>query len=164
MGRINGVFYGAFQGEENGIYTCGSIFSLEPSAGDTSGEQWDETVLYNFPANGGACQPSTPPVPGPGGALYGLAGNLYELQPPSDPGGDWTETVQYALDFPAGNLVDGPAGSFYVLNDGGGAGFVGDLLQMTPPAAPGGPWTGTDLFDFFKRPIRRRSGQPDCGP
>jgi len=148
MGRVNGVFYGAFQSSG----TCGLVFSLKPSAGAPPGEQWNETVLYNFPDSGDACEPTTAPVPGPGGALYGLASALYELQPPAGPGGAWAETVAYSLSWPVFGLVAGPAGSFYVLNPDGGTEFLGDLLQLTPPAAPGGSWTGTDLFDFLNAP------------
>jgi len=41
MGRVNGVFYGAYQSSG----TCGSIFSLQPSAGAPPADQWNETVL-----------------------------------------------------------------------------------------------------------------------
>ncbi|MGC9946972.1 MAG: choice-of-anchor tandem repeat GloVer-containing protein [Bryobacteraceae bacterium] len=148
ISRIGGVIYGAFQKRVNSFYTCGLVFSLEPSSGVASGEQWKETVLYHFPDSGDACEPTTAPIPGPGGALYGLASALYELQPPAEPGGTWTESVDYSLSAPVSSLVYGPAGSFYALNVDGGIYFDGDLLQLTPPAAPGGSWMGTDLFDF----------------
>ena len=77
---------------------------------------------------------------------------MYELQPPAEPGGAWAETVAYSLSWPVFGLLAGPAGSFYVLNLNGGAEFLGDLLQLTPPAAPGGSWTGTDLFDYLNAP------------
>ena len=64
ISRIGGVIYGAFQKRVNSFYTCGLVFSLEPSSGVASGEQWKETVLYHFPDSGDACEPTTAPIPG----------------------------------------------------------------------------------------------------
>lgn len=145
ISRVGAVLYGAFQGKVNGSYTCGSIFSLEPVSGGSSG-QWNESVLYSFGANLNACTPTIAPLPGPNGALYGLAGVLYELLPPAEPGGAWTETDLCNLT-PTTGLASGPAGSFYVLDE------AADLLQLSPPAAGDGPWTATDLFDFPSGPV-----------
>jgi hypothetical protein len=149
LSRVNGVLYGTFVGWENSNNTCGSIFSLQPGTGDPPGRQWNETVLYNFRGNGDACTPTTALVPGPGGSLYGLSaaggadggGAFYELQPPAEPGGTWTETVPLSLSAFSG-LVNGPHASFYVIDESA------DLLQLVPPAEAGGSSTAVDLFDF----------------
>jgi hypothetical protein len=156
LSRISRVFYGAFQSSDS----CGYVFSLESSAANASGERWDEAVLYNFKGYGDACSPGTAPVPGPLGALYGLAlsggasggGAMYALQPPTEPGGQWSESVAYSLSGPVGNLVHGPDGSFYALDVGGGAYGGGDLLQLAPPAVAGGAWAATNLYDFPNDP------------
>lgn len=142
ISRVNGVLYGAFQGKVNGAYTCGSIFALEPEGGGPSVRGWNETTIYAFPSGGDACAPTIAPVPGPAGALYGLAGALYELQAPAEVGSPWTETVDYGDVAPVTGLANGPAGSFYLLND------ASELLQLSPPSVSGGSWTATDLFNF----------------
>jgi hypothetical protein len=70
----------------------------------------------------------------PNGSLYGVTGmggtssacpgyqgcgTLYELTPPTTPGGPWTETVLYSFTggadgaYPAGSLTIGPNGVLY---------------------------------------------------
>jgi hypothetical protein len=77
---------------------------------------------------------------------------VYQLQPPESPGGPWTETVAYSFnainDEGGGNpeswLTNGPAGSFYVVDQYNS----GSLLQLLPPADPVFPWTGAHLYEL----------------
>jgi hypothetical protein len=147
-----GVLYTAFSGPTPTGSKCGGILELQPPT--SKGGVWTETVLYGFAQNNDLCSPSSGPVVGAGGVLYGLTGlggayafgGLYELQPPAAPGAAWTESVLYsfAIDTggPASSLVPGPGGSFYVLTG------VGALFQLHPPAAPGGTWSGTSLYNL----------------
>jgi uncharacterized repeat protein (TIGR03803 family) len=140
-------------------WTCGTISELQPTP---SGGPWVETTLYAFSETGGdGCEPDAAPIPGPGGGLYGTTlyggayndGELYELQPPSAPGGAWTESVLYSFDLPnrgtgyPGPPIPGPNGSFYCGAGGGLYGF-GALVQLGPPSMPGGPWSQTVLYNF----------------
>jgi uncharacterized repeat protein (TIGR03803 family) len=123
----NGVLYGTTSQEDsyydnNGDcnWGCGTVFELAPPA--SAGGAWTETVLYHF-------QPAaTPPgysydgsapvggvVFGPNGALYGTTayggpfgtGTIFELAPPASPGGAWTESVLYEIEF------DSATGGYY---------------------------------------------------
>ncbi|HVM47820.1 MAG TPA: choice-of-anchor tandem repeat GloVer-containing protein [Candidatus Acidoferrum sp.] len=147
--HANGALYGTFDPSP-----CGEVFELQPPG--ASGGTWTETTLYSFAGVSDGCNPYGPPLPGPNGEFYGLTGDggaygfgtLYELEPPTSPGGAWTETMLYSFGIPPwGNLVAGPGGSFYVLTAGGGAYGFGALVQLQPPTS-GGPWTGAQLFSF----------------
>jgi hypothetical protein len=137
---------------------CGYVLNLQPPP--APGSIWVESVLYTFPSAGNdGCFPTGGPVMGAAGDLYGLTstggqngyGTMYELQPPASQGGAWTESVAYSFNAindegggnPVGLLVDGPEGSFYVVDDYNG----GALLQLFPPAAQVFPWTGALLAE-----------------
>lgn len=145
----NGVLYGAFNGPTPTGSSCGYIFELQPPS--AAGGSWTETVVYSFAQTNDGCYPGLGPVVGAGGTLYGLTslggaygyGIVYELQPPSSPGGAWTESVLYSFGTdtggPSTGLVPGPGGSFYVMT-------ANALFQLQPPPSPGGAWTGTSLY------------------
>jgi hypothetical protein len=107
---------------------CGTVFQLAPPA--HQGDPWTETVLYVFKGN--ASNDGATPVGGlvidSSGNLYGTTayggtgdcvllgsklgcGAVYELSPPAQKGGAWTETVLYSFPsakqgyFPNGDLV-----------------------------------------------------------
>jgi len=139
-------------------WSCGVISGLQP----TGGGGWVQTTLYTFAQDGSAgCYPNVP-IAGPGRALYGTTqyggaydnGVLYELQPPAATGGAWTESVLYSFNsnvpdgtgYP-GPLAPGPSDSFYCVVSGGAYGY-GALVQLLPPAMPGGTWTETVLYDY----------------
>lgn len=81
-------------------------------------------------------------------------GTLYKLEPPSSPTGAWTESVlcsfgaECSYNQPGTGLIPGPGGSFYFAAIEGGAYGYGGLVQMAPPAAPGGDWTSAILYSF----------------
>lgn len=158
----NGAFYAAMGVLGNA--TCGAILELHPPA---PGAGWTVTTLYTFATTGGdACGPTGAPLQGPNGVLYGVsyggganfAGSAaYELQPPASPGGQWTDSVIYsftALGEPGGDggtplgLILSPTGSLYIPTSTGGTYEEGSVFELTPPAMPGGTWTGTVLYSF----------------
>jgi len=159
--EFNGVLYGTstFGGE----FGYGTVFALQrPSA---PGGKWTLTILHSFnPATEDATEPASAAVVGPDGALYGTTpyggdaplcqeptppgcGTVYKLQPPAEPGGEWTETILYtflggadgygSLSSPA--LCRNPSvcttGALYVSTAG--------VFELQPPSAPGGAWTKT---------------------
>jgi uncharacterized repeat protein (TIGR03803 family) len=161
---VNGVLYGATG--YGGPDEAGTVFELRPPA--SPGGTWTEQDLYSFTGqNGDGAEPAAGPVAGPNGVLYGTTwwggncpegdcfGTVYELQPPTALGGPWTEQVIYAFDGangdgtnPYGGVVVGPDGTLYGTAQYGGAFGYGAVFQLKPPAAPGGSWTETLLYNF----------------
>lgn len=162
------------------VAQCGTVFQLAPPA--QKGDPWTETVLYVFQGN--TSNDGATPA---GGVLFDSAGNLYgttayggtgkcrvlgglmgcgtvyELSPPAQKGGPWTETVLYSFqggkdaDFPSGDLVFDAAGNLYGATLFGGGkgttcntiyGFCGTVFQLTPPKKKGGAWKEKVLHHF----------------
>jgi hypothetical protein len=82
-------------------------------------------------------------------------GSIFELQPPTVPGGAWSATVLYSFARSSGDACDpsappiiGPDGALYGVTDVGGANDVGAVYEIQPPAAAGGGWTETVPYSF----------------
>jgi len=145
-----GVLFGTTL--SRGTNGFGTFYDLRPPSAPAG--PWMEATLYRFGANVGPA--ISRPVPGPQGSFYLLSadgaygyGALSQLQPPAAQGGTWTGTVLYS--FPPGappdSLIMGPNGVFYgttlYIVPGPPAGVI---FQLTPPAAPGGTWTETEIY------------------
>jgi hypothetical protein len=180
-----GNLYGATQdGGSSSCHSaneCGTVFQLAPPI--TKGAPWTETVLYVFKGN--ASNDGTTPFGGlvidTMGNLYGTTayggtgdcvllgsklgcGTVYELSPPAQKGGAWTETVLYSLKggkdgyFPNGDLVFDSGGNLYGATEfGGGHGtncgdpyfqYCGTVFKLSPPKTKGGKWTEKVLHSF----------------
>jgi len=107
----SGNLYGTTLGGGNSVCSgCGTVFQLSPNADGS----WTETVLYTFCSNvvNFQCLDGTFPRAGlvldGAGNLYGTTsdggnqactigscGVVFQLSPPSVPGGSWAETVLY---------------------------------------------------------------------
>ena len=162
------------------IAACGTVFELSPPA--KKGDPWTETVLYVFKGkvyNDGD-------TPG-GGLVLDAAGNLYgateyggagdcvllgtkagcgtvfEMSPPVQKGGAWTETILYSFQsgkdgyVPQGNLTFDKSGNLYgATYFGGGKGntcnpyfqYCGTVFKLSPPKQKGGQWTEKVLHSF----------------
>ncbi len=153
----NGALYGTTEG--GGTVGFGTVFELQPPA--VPGGTWTETVLHSFGGFNDGAFPYTGVVTDPHGVLYGTAsgggtfdsGLLFKLEPPSAPGGTWTETVLYSFGGPNDgatptSLIMGGKGVLYGTTEQGGAYYVGAAFEVAPPAAPGGAWTETVLYSF----------------
>jgi hypothetical protein len=180
----HGNLYGATtEGGSNscpGIAQCGTVYQLTPPA--TKGDAWTETVLYiflgknhndgNTPAGGvmidaaGNLYGTT--AYGGGGSCILLGtnvgcGTVYELSPPTQKGGAWTETVIYNFkgntdgQLPIGDLVFDKQGNLYGATQyGGGYGscnpsfyqHCGTIFKLSPPKTKGGKWTEKVLHGF----------------
>jgi len=153
---------------------CGVVFELKQKAG---GGAWKETVLHTFTggADGGL---SSAPLVIKGGVLYGTTsqvdsfyqgnngcswgcGTVFELAPPAVTGAAWTETVLYHFQpaptppgysydgsAPVGGVVFGPHGALYGATSYGGPFATGTIFELAPPAAPGGTWTESVLYEI----------------
>ncbi len=156
----HGEIYGA--SSAGGTDLFGTVFELQPPA--VPGGTWTETVLHSFTAFSDGGNPYTGVVVGPGGALYGTTsdgagygtGGVFKMEPPSTPGGAWSETILYSFGIygssgdvatPVSLIMSGQ-GALYGTAIQGGAYYVGAALEVAPPAAPGGAWTETVLYSF----------------
>jgi hypothetical protein len=173
----NGVFYGttvaggtsALCEVTNG---CGTVFQLTPPA--SPGGSWTETPIYTFPSSaGGDGYLLSNPAVGPHGEIYGTAyfggtdsaGSVFELTPPSTPGGAWTETDLYSFSVaqgapqnPVSGVVIGDNGVLYGTVQFAGTSAncpfpfgtygCGAVYSLTPPASTGQAWTEQTLYTF----------------
>jgi hypothetical protein len=182
----NGNLYGATTYGGNGGTlciggSCGTVYQLVRPA--KSGDAWTENILYNFTGvgvhqdgelpNGGLVTDAAANLygvtayGGTGGCILlgGLAGcgTVFELTPPSHPGGSWTKTTIYSFQggadgyLPNGNLTFDKAGNLYgATTYGGGFGscnpgfyqYCGTIFELSPPSKPGGVWTEKVVYSF----------------
>jgi hypothetical protein len=181
----DGNLYGATTegGADNcpGIAQCGTVFQLKPPAQE--GGKWTETVLYVF--KGKTVNDGSTPA---GGVILDKAGNIYgttgyggagdcvllggntgcgtvwELSPPKEKGGKWTEEILYSFKsakngwLPQGDLTFDAAGNLYGATEFGGSegtscnglfgGQCGTVFELSPPTKNGGKWTEKVLHNF----------------
>jgi hypothetical protein len=163
----------------NGVNDDGALAQLLPPA--AQGEPWTVALLYSLPAND-TVGPSNSLTMGPDGAFYvtttnggtkpGMMGTVYELQPPSTPGGSWTETVlhEFAVNdgFAGGPDSTTVSGSGPVFGTTFGHGYLsqgtGSVFELIPPASSGGTWGYAVLKDFGQKwavdsPLILRNGK-----
>jgi uncharacterized repeat protein (TIGR03803 family) len=180
-----GNLYGATQdggsASCNSIYECGTVYQLTPPA--KKGDAWTETVLYVFQGNAknDGASPFGGLVIDTSGNLYGTTayggtgdcvllgsklgcGAVFELSPPAQKGGAWTEKVLYSFPnskrgyVPWGNLVFDKSGNLYGSTIYGGdrgttcdlfyGGQCGVVFELSPPKQEGGKWTEKVLHSF----------------
>ncbi len=155
-----------------GIYDAGTVFEVSPP--QQKGGSWTETNLYNFQQDeAGGDGPGGPVALDKKGNLYGILyfggtyGSVFQLSPPKQKGGDWTETVVY--DFgggtdgsgPSGGVILDPAGNlygntFYGGQPGGPPGY-GTVFKLTPHGK--GSWTESILHHFKDHPAENPVGE-----
>jgi len=164
----NGSLYGTTKAGGTGF---GTVFQLSPPA--AVGGAWTKTVLYSF-AGGSDGNDPTDVVFDSSGTMYGITwgsysypfpvGNVFQLTPPTEDGGPWTETVLY--EFGQGTsdgcnlqgLAFGPDNALYGTTFAGGPNGCydgsfsgstgGTVFRLAPPASAGGAWTETILYTF----------------
>lgn len=145
-----------------GSLNNGTVFELSPPA--TAGEDWVETILYNFQGVTDA-MPNGALIFDKDGNLYGTAqganpgessGEVFELSPPTSLGEPWTETVLWAANSsnqitgsrPLGNLVMDTAGNLYGTDFVGGVHGGGVAYELLAPTTAGGSRTKRVLHNF----------------
>jgi len=180
-----GNVYGATQdggsASCHSIYECGIVYQLTPPA--KKGDAWTETVLYVFQGNAknDGASPFGGLVMDSSGNLYGTTayggtgdcvllgsklgcGAVFELSPPAQKGGAWTEKILYSFPnskrgyVPWGNLVFDKSGNLYGSTIFGGVrgttcdlfygGQCGVVFELSPPKRKGEKWTEKVLYDF----------------
>jgi uncharacterized repeat protein (TIGR03803 family) len=140
--------------------------------------EWKEKVLYSFQGGTDGSGPAGGVIFDKEGNLYALSiyggstacppgwcGTFYQLSPPPQKGGKWTETVLYVFkghnqndgSSPSGGLISDSTGNFYGVTGYGGSGpcvlfgtatGCGTVFELSPPAHKGGAWTETVLYNF----------------
>jgi hypothetical protein len=162
------------------VAQCGTVYQIAPPA--KQGDPWTETVLHIFKGNASkdGASPAGGLVMDDAGNLYGTTayggtgncvllgtlmgcGAVFELSPPKQKGGKWTETVIYSSPtakqgyLPQGDLVFDAAGNLYGATEfGGGHGttcngfyqYCGAVFELSPPKTKGGKWTEKVLHGF----------------
>jgi len=162
------------------VAQCGTVYELSPPS--SKGGSWTETVLYIFKGN--TFNDGASPVGGlvmdSAGNLYGSTayggtgncvllgtlmgcGTVYELSPPTQSGGAWSEKVIYSFPDaahgykPNGDLTFDSLGNLYGATEfGGGYGtscdpyfqYCGAIFELIPPQQQGGAWTEQVLYGF----------------
>jgi uncharacterized repeat protein (TIGR03803 family) len=121
-------------------------------------------TIYNFTHQSGGA-PAAGVTIGSGGELYGTTdgsgiGTVFSLTPPSAPGGLWTEHILHEFSnspdgfLPQAGVTVGPGGIVYGTTFYGGDTLCaqdlgcGTVFSVTPPAAPGDPWTEAVIHAF----------------
>jgi hypothetical protein len=140
--------------------------------------EWKEKVLYSFQGLPDGNYPSGGVVFDKAGNIYGVTteggsgacapaqcGIVYQLSPPKQEGGAWTETVLYVFkgqkygdgSSPAGTLLIDSSGNLYGGTGYGGTGDCmllggavgcGTVYELSPPKQKGGAWTEKVLYSF----------------
>jgi uncharacterized repeat protein (TIGR03803 family) len=140
--------------------------------------EWKEKVLYSFQGGTDGQLPGGGVVFDKTGNLYGVTieggstacppgwcGTIYQLSPPAQKGGAWTETLLYVFkghdqndgSSPSGGLIADSAGNFYGVTGYGGSGpcvlfgtatGCGTVFELSPPAQKGGAWAENVLYNF----------------
>ena len=164
-----GAIYGATYG--GGTWGAGAIFEITPPTAPA--QDWKETVLYSFTGGADGSNPWQSSLTASDGVLYGTtfyggasdAGTVFQLQPPPEAGGAWTETVLYNFGKGHGYGPNSPL----IVSDGdiygttslmytgdpilGSSGAGGIVFLLQKPATPGGPWTELILHQFLNDDI-----------
>ena len=139
---------------------------------------WKEKVLYSFQGGADGSFPGGGLIFDKAGNLYGVTvqggatncppgwcGTIYQLSPPKQKGGAWTEAVLYVFkghdqndgSSPTGTLIADSAGNLYGVTGYGGSGSCvlfgtptgcGTVYELSPPKQRGGAWTETVLYNF----------------
>lgn len=145
----------------------------------TNSAQSQESVLYSFQGGSDGQWPIGRMVFDSVGNLYGATeaggsqsclsfdycGTVYQLAPPAQPGGLWTETVLHVFEghatgdgsFLFSGLLRDKSGNLYGATGYGGTGSCtvlgtftgcGTVYELSPPSEKGGAWVETVLYSF----------------
>jgi hypothetical protein len=170
---------------------CGAVFELSPPK--IKGGQWTEKVLYNFQGDNDGDLPTGPLVFDSAGNLYGATefgggkgttcdvfyggncGTVFELSPPKQKGGKWTEQVLHRFAgiaqgkqygdgaVPNGGLILDSKVVIYgttgfggdgtgVCQEGNGFDGCGTVFVLRPSIRKDGGWDESVLHRFQGRP------------
>jgi hypothetical protein len=174
-GNLYGTTLYGGGGSDCGQKGCGTVYELT-----RRNQRWEETVVYSFKNGTDGSLPTAPLVFDKLGNLYGIAlnggpslyGTIFELTPPAQQGGAWTETTLYSFTefttliyegFSSPGLILDSAGNLYGETPGLASNSDnGRVFQLAPPATQGGSWTYSVLYSF-KGSLNHDGQQPEGG-
>jgi uncharacterized repeat protein (TIGR03803 family) len=115
-------------------------------------------LIYTWMGTSGIFEPGSPMTMDSQGNFYGtLAGGVFELSPPAEAGGQWTEQVlidstEPSVRVPSHGLLFDAAGNLFGVQttaaQAEGQAITGYIAEVSPPSAPGGTWTSQILYLF----------------
>lgn len=150
-------------------------FGLGAIALASCGISAQESVIYSFLHNGtDGFTPTGGVVMDKNGNLYGVTnqggpnmnGVAYELSPPAQAGGDWTETILYnfgdnlaagynpGAGGEGGSIILDASGNIYGIAGGGtspasGGTASGVAYELSPPSSGSGEWSAQAIYTFL---------------
>jgi uncharacterized repeat protein (TIGR03803 family) len=153
-----GALYGTTT--SGGADHSGVIYKLTPPAAGS--KTWTQSTLYTFTGGNDGAIPYGSLLMDSTGALYGATpsggangdGVVYKLTPPAAGKSAWTQTVLWTFTGgadggePMTALIADASGNLYGTASIGGAGNVGAVFELSPPAAGKTAWTETVLYSF----------------
>jgi len=159
-GTLFGTTYSNACGQcsgDNPQETGGTVFALIPPS--APGGSWTQDTISNLLTVPNVGYNPVAGVVFDNASLYGTTafgcGTVFEASPPLASGGSWTSTVIHGFGVspdgcnPEAPLVVGPGHVLYGTSRFGGAGDdYGTVFQLTPPAAPGGTWGYSVIWNF----------------
>ena len=156
-----------------GLFVAVIALSVSASA------EWKEKVLYSFQGTPDGLYPIGALAFDKAGNLYGATswggadncpgigqcGTVYQLQPPAQKGGAWSENELHIFkgknsndgETPAGGVIFDASGNLYGTTAYGGSGSCtllgglvgcGTVYKMTPPKTEGNAWTESVVYSF----------------
>jgi uncharacterized repeat protein (TIGR03803 family) len=137
---------------EGGAYNCGLAFQLSPPANGNG--PWTGTMLHNFTGGADGRFPEAGLALDPRGNLYGVSDNgvVFELSPPGNGNGAWTETVLHTFSekddgrLPWSALIFDSSGDLYGTTYSGGPQGFGLIFELSPPVGGSAAWNETVLY------------------
>lgn len=139
----------------------GTVYQLSPPT--MPGGLWTESLLYTFQGGADGANPEAGLIIGANNILYGTTvyggtlgyGTVFQLVPPTSPGGAWTETAIYSFQGgtdganPQSGVLAGSTGILYGTTTYGGSAGFGTVFQLVPPTSSGAPWKETLIYTFL---------------
>jgi uncharacterized repeat protein (TIGR03803 family) len=145
---------------------CGTVFELSPPK--TKGGKWTQKILHSFAGGSDGANPNGGLVLDSKGNVYGTTfgggnesgecgslgcGTAFDLKPPSQKGGAWTEKMLYRFSVqdgaaPAAGVVFGGNGDLYGTTEGGGTNGSGVVFELAAPTGGRGSWKEAVLYRF----------------
>jgi uncharacterized repeat protein (TIGR03803 family) len=167
-----------------GIAACTVFVGLSLVANGVLAAPPKESVLYRFNGGNDGDAPMASMIADNAGNLYGTTsmgggstnctsgcGMVFELSPPAQQGGKWTESVLYSFQggadgaTPSASLTADKSGNLYGTTLAGGgdcnnpnAASCGVVFELMRPQHAGDAWTETLLYSFLGNPNGKGNG------
>lgn len=149
------------------VFASLAVLSILSMSSNSRAFGASESVLWSFGNGSDGNEPLASLITDIKGNLYGTTdmggtdngGTVFELTPPSTPGGDWAESILWSFGIgadgmhPQAGLIMDMSGNLYGTTFDGGA-FAspsqpgGTVFELKPPAMAGGSWTESVLWSF----------------